>query len=358
MLGSAVGQDGHAQDIALVLIGHQAAGHHLEQPDDGHHHQGEQRHGAQARILDEAHGAQVAVGHPPEGVVEPDKGARRRIIMGMRLEQQGAERRGERQGHNARKHHGHRDGDGELLVHLARQTAHERHGDEHRAEHQHDGDNRGRDLVHGLGRGLLGRQVLGTHDALDVFQHHDGVVHHDADGQHHAEERQGVDGVAQGVHAREGADDGHRHGDAGNQGGPPVLEEDVNHDEHQDHGFHQSADHLFDGFHNKVVGIHHDPVGQPVGQGFGDLLQAGGNPLARGYGIGAGQQIDRAHTRGHAVEAGTHAIVLAAQLDAGHILEAQHGAVLAGADDDLAELVGRDQTSFGINLPGELGGGR
>ena len=29
-----------------------------------------------------------------------------------------------------------------------------------------------------------------VHDAFDVFQHHDGVVHHDADGQHHAEQGQ------------------------------------------------------------------------------------------------------------------------------------------------------------------------
>ena len=36
--------------------------------------------------------------------------------------------------------HGHRDGDGELLVHAARHAAGEGHGDEHGAQHQHDGD--------------------------------------------------------------------------------------------------------------------------------------------------------------------------------------------------------------------------
>ena len=36
--------------------------------------------------------------------------------------------------------------------------------------------------------------------ALDVFHHDDGVVHHDADGQHQAEQRQRVDAEAQHEH--------------------------------------------------------------------------------------------------------------------------------------------------------------
>ena len=275
--------------------------------------------------------------------------------MRVRLEQQGTQGRGQRQGHDAREHHGHRDGDGELLVHLARQTAHEGHGDEHGAEHQHDGDDRGRDLAHGLGRSFLGRQVLGAHDAFHVLQHHDGVVHHDTDGQHHAEQGQGVDGVAQGVHAREGTDDGHGHGDAGDEGGAPALQEDEDHDEHQDHGFHQGMDHFIDGFHDEFVGVHDDLVGHPFGEVPGQLLEAGGDGVAGSDGIGAGQQVDAHGTGHHAVVFTADAVVLAAHLDAGHVLEAQHGAVLAGADDDLAEFLGRVQAALGVDLPGKLG---
>ena len=36
---------------------------------------------------------------------------------------------------------------------------------------------------------------------LDVLDHDDGVVHHDADRQDHAEQRQRVDGETQGGHA-------------------------------------------------------------------------------------------------------------------------------------------------------------
>ena len=42
-----------------------------------------------------------------------------------------------------------------------------------------------------------GAQALPVdHQALDVFDHHDGIVHQDADGQHHAKHRQHVDGEA------------------------------------------------------------------------------------------------------------------------------------------------------------------
>ena len=42
---------------------------------------------------------------------------------------------------------------------------------------------------------------------LDVFQHDDGVVHHDADGQHQAEQRDVVQAEAQSGHDGEGADE-------------------------------------------------------------------------------------------------------------------------------------------------------
>jgi len=307
-------------------------------------------------VLDEAHRTHIAVRGLAEEVVEDDEGLGRLMVMRMRLEQQGAQGRGQRQGHDARKHHGYRDGDGELLVHLARQAAHEGHGDEHGAEHQHDGDNGGRHFAHGFGRGFLGRQVLGAHDAFHVLQHHDGVVHHDTDGQHHTEQGQGIDGVAQGEHAREGTDDGHGHGDAGDKGGAPVLQEDEHHQEHQDHGFHQGVDHFVDGFHNEVVGVHDDLVVDALGEVLGQFLHAGGDGLAGGDGVGAGQQVDTHGTGHHAVVFAADAVVLAAHLDAGHVLEAQHGAVLTGTDDDLAELLRRGQTALGVDLPGELGG--
>ena len=47
------------------------------------------------------------------------------------------------------------------------------------------------DLLHRLDRGRA-RVEAGRDQPLDVLQHHDGVVHDDADGQHQAEQRQVV----------------------------------------------------------------------------------------------------------------------------------------------------------------------
>ena len=53
--------------------------------------------------------------------------------------------------------------------------------------------------------------------ALDVLDDHDGIVDHDADGQHQPEQRQGVDGEAERQQHREAADHGHRNRDQRNE---------------------------------------------------------------------------------------------------------------------------------------------
>ena len=63
--------------------------------------------------------------------------------------------------------------------------------------------------------GRLGDRKLGLllDHALDVLDDHDGVVDHDADGQHQRQQRDGVGGIADQQQDGEGADDRHRHGD-------------------------------------------------------------------------------------------------------------------------------------------------
>src|SRR5439155_1656417 len=61
---------------------------------------------------------------------------------------------------------------------------------EHRRQHRGDGDDRAGDLLHRLAGRFLRRQLLLAHDALDRLDDHDGIVHHDADREHHRKERQ------------------------------------------------------------------------------------------------------------------------------------------------------------------------
>ena len=99
----------------------------------------------------------------------------------LALEDDHRERGRERERHDAGEHDRDGDRDGELAIELAREAAQERDRDEDGAEHEHDGDDRARDLAHRLHRGLACVDVLLVHDPLDVLQHHDRVVHDDAD---------------------------------------------------------------------------------------------------------------------------------------------------------------------------------
>jgi hypothetical protein len=153
------------------------------------------------------HAAQEEARHLLEARVERPEELRL-VVLGF--EHQRAERRRECQRREAGDDDRDRDRDRELLVELPRDAAQERHRDEHRAEHQDDRDQRAGDFAHRFDGSLARRHLLGAHEALDVLQHHDGVVHDDADRQHHGEEREHVDGQPQHVEAGERADDRHR----------------------------------------------------------------------------------------------------------------------------------------------------
>ena len=82
-------------------------------------------------------------------------------------------------------------------------------------------------------RGFLWRQAF-LDMMFDRFDDDDGVVHHQADGQHQAEERKGVDGKTEQRKNRECADQRHRHRQQRNERRPPALQENK-HDEHDQH---------------------------------------------------------------------------------------------------------------------------
>ena len=91
-----------------------------------------------------------------------------------------------------------------------------------------------------------GVQSLLAHDAFDVLEHDDRIVDHDADRQHHAEQSQRVDRVAEHRQAGEGADQRNRNRDDRNQRGTPALQEQVHHQENEDHRHRQRQHHFVD----------------------------------------------------------------------------------------------------------------
>src|ERR1019366_2634024 len=104
-------------------------------------------------------------------------------------------------------------------------AAHEAHRQEDSQQAQGGGHDGEADFLGSSNRRLKRRHILFLDEAVDIFQHDDGVVNHDA---HHQSERQHgdlVEGEAHGGHQGEGGDDGSGNGNGGDQGGADIGQE-------------------------------------------------------------------------------------------------------------------------------------
>ena len=164
----------------------------------------------------------------------------------VRFQEDGTEGRRQRQGVGSRDD----DGDGhcqtKLLIECSGNAAHERHRDKHRGHDQRNGDNGSRNLVHGIDGGrqrtLITQVKLGMH-GLD---HHNGIIHHNGDGQQQGRQHKQVDGEAHQVEEEEGTDERYRNGNQRDKRRAPVLQEHIHHDEHQDECEDKREYHLLD----------------------------------------------------------------------------------------------------------------
>ena len=185
-----VRQLGKTDQVLLVLAGHKAARHGLEQAHRGQHqHAIDHQHDRFAgnRPL---HAPAVPVRAAAEETVEGAEKAAKQLVhaAGQRvfgrvvaLKQQRRQRGRQRQRVDGRNHGGNRNRQRKLFVELARQPADEGQRHKHGDQHQRNRDDGPGHLAHGL-VGSLARGQPGLDVALHVFDHHDGVVHHNADG--------------------------------------------------------------------------------------------------------------------------------------------------------------------------------
>ena len=266
----------------------------------------------------------------------------------MTLEQHRAQGRGERQGVECGDDGGDGDGDGELFVKLAGQPADEGGGNEHRAQHQRGGDNRAGDFAHGPAGGFKRGQPQGD-VALDVFNHHNRVIHDDPDGQHQPEERKRIDAEAQGQHHAEGADERHRHCGQWNNGRTPGLEKQDHHQHDQQDRLGQRVNDGLDGMPHKHGRIIDHGIIHALREVFLQFLHLGADIGGQLQGVGPGGLENRDGHRRLVVQQRTERVAARAQLDAGHVLEQGFRAVRPGLDDDLAEFLLRNQPALHVD---------
>ena len=356
--GRAIGQLRKGHKVLLVLRGHETSGHAVENipPKVGEAEVEQQRHHAEADGSrdDPLVGAAELVEEVIEGPEEPAKReldeAREGVRLGvMSFEQQGAQGRGERQRIEGRDDRADGDGEGELLVELPGQAADERSRNEHRAEHQRGGNDGAGHFAHGLACGIEWVQPF-LDVSLHVLDDDDGVIHHDPDGEHEAEERQRIDGEAHGMHDGEGADQGHRHRRERNDRSTPGLQEHEHHDDHEQDRFEQGVNHGFDRLvheHRRVIG---DAELDPWRKGFLQLRHLGAHVFGELQRIRSRLLEDGHGNRAFVVQRGAQAVFAGAEFDASNVAQLNGLTIRTRLDDDLGELFLGHETALGGDL--------
>jgi len=163
-----------------------------------------------------------------------------------------------------------------------------------------------------------------------------------------------MDGVAEGGEHAEGPQQHHRHGNGRDERGTEVLQEQIHHQKHQQNGFAQGLDHLFDGDAYKGGGVVRQNRLHAGGKKRREFIQLG---LYRSSGldcVGAGGE-PHGHTgRRLTVVTGKLVVILVAQFDAGHIAQMDARPAAGGAQQDIAELLRRGQATLYIDRGIEL----
>ena len=180
------------------------------------------------------HQAFVAFGGACEAAIKPAKETLFLVVMTSlnRFEQGSAQGRCERKRQKRRKPN-RRNHDGrKLAVNIAHRAREKRQGHKHRDQHDRYPDDGTRDLTHGFAGGFKRWQALFTHDALDVLNDHNRIVHHNTDHQHHAEHCQNVDGKPKRQQRGKSAQQCNRDNDGWNDGVAKVLQKQEHHQKH------------------------------------------------------------------------------------------------------------------------------
>ena len=185
----------HHQQYALILARHEGArnlhkAQHHSTDQNGVEHQ-QARNAADKHAHRCAHTACQRVKSLIELAKEP---GRRLFVPRLNLlENRGAKSRNQSQSHHHRKRHGRDNRHGELTIDHTRGSAEEGHRYEHGRQHHSDTDQSAGDLLHGFNRRRFRIASSLHHHAFDVFHHHNGVVHQQADGKHQGKHRKHVD---------------------------------------------------------------------------------------------------------------------------------------------------------------------
>jgi len=195
----------------------------------------------------------------------------------------------------------------------------------------------------------LDRRLLWLHTVLDVvhdgLDDHDRIVHHDADGEHQAEQREHVDGEPEDGEEDEGADERHRHRHERDERSPPVLEKDEDHEDDEPTGLEQRVNDLGDALGHRQRGVERHEVLHVAGEALRETGHFGLDPVGDVERVGPRNLEHGNDGRRRAVVASDRVVEHRAEFDPGDVLQPDLRPVRVGPDDDVAEFLFVQQTA-------------
>ena len=175
-----------------------------------------------------------------------------------------------------------------------------------------------------------------------MFEHHDGIVHHEPDGQHQREQRQRVDGEAEEEHQRERADQRDGNGDDRDDRRAQRPQEEEDDENHQDDRFADRPVDILDRFLDEHRAVIADIDRHAVRQRALDLRQDRAHLPRDIERIGCRLLHDAERNGIIAIIAGEHTLAMGRELRMSHIPQA-HGIAVGLLDDEIVELLDRLQ---------------
>ena len=185
--------------------------------------------------------------------------------------------------------------------------------------------------------------------SLDVFHHHDGIIHHDADGQHQPEQAQGIQREAQQVENAEGTHNRNRHRDQRNNRRAPGLQEQDHHQHNQHHRFQQRLHYRANGIANKYRRIVRRRPFHILRETLRQLVHFGAHRIRQIDGVRPRRLEDTNSDRVFIVQLGTQRIAAGAHFDTRHVAQADDRTVLRCFQDNIAKLFFGMQAPLGVN---------
>ena len=190
--------------------------------------------------------------------------------------------------------------------------------------------------------------------SLDVFHHHDGIVHHDTNRQHQPEQAQGIQREAQQVENTERAHYRYRHRNQRDYRRAPGLQEQDHHQHDQHHRFQQRLHHSADRVaykHRRVVRRRPFHI---VRESCGQFVHFGAYRVRQIDGVCPRRLEDTNPDRVFIVQLGAQRVAAGPHLDTRHVAQSDDRTILRGFQDNVAELVFGMQAALGVNGDQEI----